>query len=258
MYRFSHYCFSVLFSALTLHWILLPPKACSQSNELPAIQIITSEYAPFNYLEDGRPTGFCTEIVQEILNELHMNVPIQTIPWARGYKMALKQENTLIYTTARIPEREALFQWAGILVESQTYLFSAKKRAIRLESLDQAHQYRIGTSREDLRTKYLINQGFMNLDQVANAEMNAVKLMKNRIDLWVEDEIAAAHTVRRLGHRPEAVLSKSLLLNMGSTPKGYLAFSLNTAPQLVELFQNALERIKIDGRYDDIRKKYVN
>lgn len=45
---------------------------------------------------------------------------------------------------------------------------------------------------------------------------------------------------------------------MGSTPKGYLAFSLNTTAQLVELFQNALERIKTDGRYDEIRKKYVN
>lgn len=70
-------------------------------------------------------------------------------------------------------------------------MYGFSQRAIKLDSLDQAHQYRIGTSREDLRTKYLINQGFMNLDQVANAEMNAVKLMKNRIDLWVEDEIAA-------------------------------------------------------------------
>ncbi|THB78567.1 MAG: amino acid ABC transporter substrate-binding protein [Desulfobacteraceae bacterium] len=258
MYRFLTLPYLMFFIALTALIIITPDKAASQSNKPLSIQIVTSEYAPFNYLENEKPTGLCTEIVQGILDELQMDVPIQTIPWARAYKMALKQENTLIYTIARTPQRESLFHWAGTLVESKTYLFSLKKQAIQLDSLDQARHHRIGAAREDIRAKYLISKGFLDLDQVVNAEMNAVKLINKRIDLWIEDETAAAHTVRKLGYSPEAILSKSLHVDMGNTPKGYLAFSLNTSPELVRAFSKALEKLKSDGRYDRIWKKYVD
>jgi polar amino acid transport system substrate-binding protein len=257
MYRFTLYYFVVFFTALTVLPAMITAKAYSQFNVLPAFHIVTSEYAPFNYLKDNRPTGFCTEIVQEILKDLHIDVPIRTLPWVRAYKKAIEQENTLIYTIARTPKREALFHWAGILVESKTYLFSMKKRVIKLDSLDEARQYRIGATRGDLRAKYLISKGFLDLDLVVNTEMNAVKLIKNRIDLWAEDEIAAIYTVRRLGHHPETVLSKSLHLKMENTPKGYLAFSLNTNLELVEAFSKTLEKLKLDKRYDSIRRKYI-
>lgn len=224
--------------------------------ELQNIRIVTSEFAPFNYLENGEPKGFCTEIVQAVLKELDLAVPITTLPWARAYQLALRQENTLIYTIARTPEREALFQWVGILVIGESYLFALKSRGIRLGSLDQARPYRIGVARNGIRARFLQSKGILDLDQVVNSRMNAVKLLNQRIDLWAEDELAAAHTIRQLGYEPDDILSKAFHLDLGMTPKGFLAFSLKTDPGLVSAFSETLEGLVKSKVYENLKKKY--
>ncbi len=223
----------------------------------PPIQVVTSEYAPFSYLENGRPKGFCTEIVQTLLKELGIRADIATLPWARAYNTALKKRNILIYTLARTPGRESLFQWVGVLVRGKSYLFSLKSRPIRLDSLDQAKAYHIGSGREDVRAAYLKNQGFKNLDLVIHAQMNARKLINGRIDLWAEGELAAVHTVRQLGYDPDKVLSKAFLLEMDTPLVGYLAFGIDTDPDLVRRFSKALEKLKQNKTYEHIKHKYI-
>lgn len=235
-----------------------PSDAESRSTHPPSVEIVTSNFAPFNYLQNGKPTGLCTEIVRMLLKDRSISAPIVTLPWARAYKTALKQKNTLIFTIARTREREHLFHWVGILVTGRSYLFSLKNRFIGLNDLDHARHYRIGAALDDIRARYLSGAGIFELDLVVDSRMNAIKLLNQRIDLWAEDELAAVHTIRQLGYDPGEILVKSLPLDLKPVPTGYLAFSLDTDTHLVEAFKNALGKLMQTKEYITIKNKYIH
>ncbi|MBU0972475.1 MAG: transporter substrate-binding domain-containing protein [Proteobacteria bacterium] len=245
----------ILFFILGLCQTDLPAHAHSLPTNPGEIRIVTSEFAPLSYSETGVTKGFCTEIVQGIVAELGVSASISVHPWARAYQIALKQKNTLIYTIARTPEREPLFQWVGVLISGTSYLFSLKNSQIRLSSYGQANGYKIGAARNDARSKHLMEKGVDHLDIVATPQMNAIKLINRRIDLWVEDELVAAHTLKRLGYQPFDTIQKVFPLDFKLF--GYLAFSLETDKQLVIAFKTALEKIIANGTYDKIKTKYL-
>ncbi len=220
------------------------------------INIVTSEFPPFNYVENGKDSGFCTEIVQAILQDLNFQGTIKTYPWARSYQMALKQKNTLIYTIARTPERENLFHWVGVIISGKTYLFSLRENQINLDSLSQANRFNVGAVLNGIRAKYLSANGVKNLDLVVDSESNALKLIKKRIDLWAEDELSAVYVLKRMGYNSKLILEKSFELNLKLD--GYLAFSLNTNKAVIERFQNSLQKLKNNGEYEKIKKIYIH
>ena len=41
---------------------------------------------------------------------------VHLVPWNEGYQAALTGNNTVIFSTARLPERESSFKWAGPIV----------------------------------------------------------------------------------------------------------------------------------------------
>ncbi len=61
------------------------------------ITIVTEEWAPFNYEENGKVIGFSTELLREMLSHLKIEAPIKIYPWARAYQLTLKNKNTLLF-----------------------------------------------------------------------------------------------------------------------------------------------------------------
>jgi len=241
----------LIWSVGLLFWGLVITAAAQEGS----LTIVTSEFAPFNYVENGESKGFCTEIVREVLKELKLEVPIQTHPWSRAYQIALKQRNTLIYTIARTPAREELFRWVGVLISGRTYLFSRQGNPVDLKTLEDSKPYTIGAVRNGIRSAFLGNRGFTNLDLVKDSRTNAVKLLSGRIDLWLEDELSAVFIIKTLGHSPGHTIRRALALDL--VLNGYLAFSKNSDPQLVAAFKRVLDQLIISGVYMDIKSKYL-
>ena len=93
------------------------------------------------------------------------------------------------------------------------------------------------------------------MDLVADGKINAVKLLTERIDLLLEEELATAYIFKKMGHDPRKILEKAYELDL--ILHGYLAFSKKSDPELVKQFKKALETMKADGRYNDIIKEYI-
>ena len=105
--------------------------------EQPAFQIITADFPPYDYEEDGQMKGLSTEFVQAILEDLGMEADITSYPWKRAYIMATKEKNVLIYTLARVPAREGKFHFIGEVVPRIAYFFKLAKRTdIQVDSIE--------------------------------------------------------------------------------------------------------------------------
>jgi polar amino acid transport system substrate-binding protein len=220
------------------------------------VTVVTEEYPPYNYTENGKVTGVFTEIVEAILKTAGVDYTITAYPWTRSYDMALKNSDVLIYGIVRTPERETLFKWVEIIMPFDIYFFKLKDRKdIQLSDLEDAKKYSIGVVRGDVREQYFQSKGFMQLDPVRTNELNLEKFYNKRFDLIAIDEISAAYFCKkgkydfsgmeRIFHLPD--LSKGL----------YIAFSKNTSDSIVEKCRNAFQKIKADGNYDTIRSKYL-
>lgn len=217
--------------------------------------IVTEELPPYNYEENGVAKGMSTEVVQAVLAETGLQAEILFLPWARSYLMAQTRKNTLIYSMARIPEREALFEWVGIVCPISTSFFKlASNDDIEIGSLDDARDYVIGVTLKNVNHTYLESKGFTRFELESQDLINMRKLAHGRIDLVPFDEASFYYQVRRDGMDPDLFEPVYRLEDLSKFL--YMAFSKNSDPALVERFRLGLQTIQENGVYDAIVARY--
>jgi polar amino acid transport system substrate-binding protein len=241
------------FKKISRKW--LPEENIPEIRPLPAkskiasakLKIFTEDSPPANYLDNGKLKGVSVEIVREILRRLKLPDKIQTVPWARGYTLALTQSNVALFSTTRLPQREKLFKWVGPLY-SQTWGFYARKdSAIQISSLEEAKTVsRIGTYHKDAKEQYLLAKGFRNLVSTNRNLSNIRHIMDGTIDLWVSSDFNMSYQTRQAGLDPDRLK----LVFPIKRVENYIAFSVQSADSLVNLWQQTLDEIKEDGTYN--------
>ena len=236
-------------------WACAPPVQAHET-----MRVLTEEYPPFNFTDNGKITGLATEVVQAVLKEINIEGQFQSVPWARAYDTAQASENVLIYSINRSKEREKLFKWVGQIHPTNFYLFALKDHHIHLTRLEDAKRLQTGTVNQDIGQQYLAAQGFSvghNLQSSATYELNYIKLKLGRIDLWVMNEQGAYFIASKAGDDPAVVLSKALRIADLSGDGNYMAFGPKTSDAMVERFRKGLETIKNNGIYDALQKKWL-
>lgn len=246
--------FALLLTALA--W-LGAPAAWAEAE----LQVVTEELPPFNMTVDGRITGLGTELVEAVLKEADLKGGIQSMPWARAYDLALHDENVLIYSMARIPEREAQFQWIGAISPTRWYLYSLAGHSIPLTRLEDAKRYQIGVVKQDASELYLSGHGFRigeNLQSSNRRELNYEKLKSGHVDLWIANEVNATWLVRQAGDDPARTLVKALPIpDLGGETGLFIAVSLRTSPEVVARLRQAMQRLQDNGSYAAIARKWM-
>ncbi len=224
------------------------------------LRILTEEFPPYNYTENGRITGFSTEVVQAVLKEIKLQGEFQSMPWARAYETAQNAEGVLIYSIGRNPLREKLFKWVGVIAPTQYYLYSLPQRKLTLQQLDQAKAFQIGTVNEDVGEQFLIAKGFIkgqNLQSSVKYELNYEKLKLGRVDLWIMTDLVAVYLARQAGDDPAKTLARSFAIPDLDSDGYYMAFGAQTPDALVQRLAKGLATIKSNGTYDALKKKWL-
>jgi polar amino acid transport system substrate-binding protein len=224
------------------------------------LRIVTEELAPYNMTQGGQITGMSTEVVQAVMKEVGVQAPIHSMPWARAYDIALNDDNVLIYSITRTPQREKLFKWVGVIAPTHWYLFARADRGLSLRTLDDARKLQVATVNEDVGEQYLASKGFAigkNLQSSNRYEFNYEKLKLGRVDLWIANELNALYLARQAGDDPERLMVRAFDLTELATDGGLnMAFSVKTPDATVERFRKALETVRRNGTYDAIRRRW--
>lgn len=225
-----------------------------------SIKILTEEFPPYNFTENGKITGFSTEVVEAVLKEIKVQGDFQSMPWARAYQTAQATPSTLIYSIGRTKEREKLFKWVGVIAPADYYLFSWHGRNLKLDVLEDAKKYQTGTVNEDVGEQFLVANGFVkgkNLQSSVKYEFNYEKLKLGRVDLWIMGELTGYYLARQAGDDPTKVLVKAHHLAGLGSEGYYMAFGIKTPDTLVDRFRQGLETIKKNGTFDALKRKWL-
>jgi len=220
------------------------------------LMIVTEDLPPYNYLDNGKPTGLSTEVVETVLARTGHNPDIQFLPWARAYQIALTQPNTLIYSIARTGDREELFAWVGTIAPFGASLYQrAKAPRLKLQSLSDARVYQVGVYRGDVKESFLRANGFVNLQTTEDDRLNLRKLMLGRIDLIAIDDSVLISLLKKEGIDPMDIRRVMPIDDLSGNL--YMAFNKDTPKDLVDTFRKGLEDIKADGTFEQILRKYL-
>ncbi len=224
-----------------------------------SLNVVTEEYAPYNYSHLGQVEGLGTQIVKATLQRAGFEYRIKILPWSRALHLAQNNPNTLIYSISRTLEREPYFYWIGPIATIESHFFSLKSRQDiqPFSQLKDARKYRIGSIRDDYIEQFLLLHGFTNLQRNNNHQANLDKLLLGRIDLWpVSKETASYYlALRDLSFDQELKLVHTISAFSGT--ELYMAMGLDTPIEIVEQLRQALVQLKSDGTYESLIKQYL-
>lgn len=239
---------------LLLAAFLLPAQTVVQAKEACSIRLLTENEPPFNFPGEHGPQGFTVDVVRELQERTGTKGQIIILPWARAYAAALTEPDTGLFTVSRIPERDSLFQWVGPVMVSSWGLYARPESNLHLKNLEDARQLSgISVYRSDVREEYLRQAGFVNL-HTSPAFANSVRMMlSGRVPVVVAGEIDIDHQLQRMDLPPETV---ERVLTLKHTSQ-YIAFSLQTEPELVRRWQQALEEMHADGTLARLHARWL-
>lgn len=223
------------------------------------IKFVTEDLPPLQIENENQsPTGALIELVNLIIKDADIDAEITIYPWARSYEIALNQPNTFIFSMLRSNEREDKFQWIGKLFTIKSYLATLQSNAeIKINTIDDAKRYSVGSIRHDLAESYLLNKGFIpkkNLYVSSKYPTLWSTLYSGRTDLVFTNSIVWRHEIIKASLDPEQIKLVYEIKDFASDL--YLAANLTTDKALINKIKNSFAAIKADGRYDNIMTKW--
>jgi polar amino acid transport system substrate-binding protein len=248
---------------------LLLTVGCLSHREPDASKSVTLTYyteqlPPYNYQENGTLQGLSVDLLESVTEELGAKVDreeVHLVSWTEGYQTVLTQPGTLLFSTARLPEREASFKWVGPIYTGQKVLFARRDREMSINRPEDLADYKIGVITDDSAIPQLLALGVAR-DQLVVASDPLViitKLEQGELDLWCYGEDAGNYFAEQQTGRYRYFKVVYTLQEY----ELYYAFNRDTPDSTVQAFQRALDAVKEEkdaggiSRYERILGRYI-
>ncbi len=224
-----------------------------QTESLPLL-IITAPYEPFVFPPDAELKGLDYDVTEAVFRMLQIPVKIKFYPFKRCLYMMRNQEADALIDLVRTEERDTYMVFPGEpLSESSLMIFYHKGHRPQIETLDDLKSYQFGAQYGSEYPQELA-EVLIKREDVKLMEQNFQKLVSDRIDIMVENQIVGRYIASRMG-----ILDQIEVLEL---PKAfptqyYLGFAKKEGyDHLAVQISQALVQFKQSQAYHDILVKY--
>ncbi|MCD2176361.1 substrate-binding periplasmic protein [Rhizobium sp. C1] len=213
-----------------------------------SLHLLTEDYPPYNYEEDGVLKGIAVDLVKAVMADAGLQYEMTLQPWARAYSLALNTPGSCVFSTVHTKERADLFEWVEPLFTTEAYLVRKSGSGIRPANLEEAKRYLIGTQLGDYTENLLKQNGFTRIDLTSEIDLSVKKLLAGRIDLMPMAASMLAD-LQRQGLPVEA----AVILN---TSLDALACNRQTDADALRRMRSSLKKLIADGTRSGIFQRY--
>ncbi|WP_457439207.1 substrate-binding periplasmic protein [Pseudomonas sp. TE3786] len=219
-------------------------------------QVVTEEWAPYNYLENQQLTGMATDIVRAIMALTGDDFEVLVLPSMRATLALQNRPKTIMYSLFRTRQREPLYKWVGPIVEESIFPYQLAQGRPPVYSMEQLQRVaKITTRHAGLVPERMLALGFSNLDRSANQSRQLYRmLLAGRTDVIVGDTPAGVeYYSRELNIAPGVLRQIPVEIHRSAL---YIAFSRDSDDTLVAAWASALEQLRQSGELQRIRQRY--
>ncbi|MEJ6005690.1 transporter substrate-binding domain-containing protein [Paucibacter sp. AS339] len=236
---------------------LLPCGWVRASDQGQVLHGFTENLPPLNYSGETGPAGFSVELLRMMASEAKLKLDIEVQPWVRAVRSAGESRDSLLFSLARLPEREAQYQWVGPISERRIVIYRLSKRTdLSFAGFGELGGSRLGAVRESAAGKQLLALGLKSDEDIEWAQddaSNLRKLLASRMEYLVMLDWAAAWNLRQL-KLPFSALTQ--VHELDTRLSYWYGLHQNFDPATRQRLQAALDALKRDGRYAKLRQRY--
>jgi polar amino acid transport system substrate-binding protein len=229
-------------------------QVCAQGNPLT---ILTEEWPPYNYVENGDLKGFSVEIARSIMRELKIDNKIEVYPGIRATSMLNANRRVMFFTLLRTPERENKYKWIGPIGLDAIYFYKKKGNPLVVNTIEDVRKAKVVACRyAGLVYNTLKGLNFNNLDASTDNSVEIyTKLLNGRCELAVSDSpLGVRYWLKKMGYPEDSLVQTPVKVVESEL---YIACSLDIPQAEISLWQKALDKIKSTGEYDKLYRHYL-
>jgi polar amino acid transport system substrate-binding protein len=191
------------------------------------------------------------------LKDAGIDYRIEFLPWARALQSSRTQPNSLLFTAARTPEREPMYEWIGPFAPRRTVLMGLRSGP-HPATLDASRSLRIGVINGDAGMEYLKSQGFVvgqNLVPVSQRNDLVRLLAVKGIDLIAANPIMLRAVAAQAG---QATADIENVMTLVDEPRGGFYFAVNKQSNaaLLRKLHAAFQHLRDSGQLAALQARH--
>ncbi|SMC29433.1 extracellular solute-binding protein, family 3 [Andreprevotia lacus DSM 23236] len=221
------------------------------------LRAYTEEFAPFNYTEQGQPRGLSVHLLDEIAKRAGLSIDTRFMPWQRAVNSNADDTNSILFTTVRTVQREALYRWVGPIDDCDVVLIKlARNRRIQIDKPADMARYTVGVPSVGADQDILHNLGYpMRTVTGVPANGSIVRMLyAGRFELVSGVLLSYAWQARQLGLPAEQLqVAWPIQRNRGC----YYAFNPQVDPALFQRFDAAFKALAQEGKLKALREQII-
>ncbi len=250
--------------------ILITIVACRKDDDnknaelisrIKAFTYLTEHYPPLNYEEEGKLYGVSVDVLEALFGKMNVQLTrddISLLPWSEAYQETLSIENRMLFSTARIPERELLFKWVGPIAPEKTIVVGLAANNIAITAPTDLNNYAVGVIEDYAAILVLMDQGVLSESMIRFPDVEQMyrALANGEVDCLVYSETGNTLIIPALGLNSEDFET----LYMVAVVENYFAFNINTPDDIIGFFQQSMDELKLDKAEDgsSVYEKILN
>ena len=220
----------------------------------PIVNVLAEVLFPISYQDNANKEikGFATDIIRSVLDEANLEYTLKIYPWTRAYTSVINIPNTLIYSVARIPEREEQIIWLQKIITLNYSLYTPNKSLID-KSLDDVKNMYITVTENGVSHSTLVKLGFHNFIFIDDFNRISQLVDRNRIEIIFTSSFWYKHNK----HSFSKQLYKLKNIDLSTSDISlYFGLNKNSDPTVVSKLSKAFKVIKDNGKFDKIVNSY--
>lgn len=210
------------------------------------LRVVLEISPPHQTLDKGKVGGLTTAVVEAMLQQAGLSPSFEVYPWARAFRIAATTPDVLIYNMARTPEREAQFEWIGVVTRYKFGLLKLSLREdIQISQLADIKHYVVGAQREDFSAEWLrdaAKQPPEKLELQPDVIETWRLLVNGKLDLMIDDPQAIDDMLQQ--HHLERSDIEFVLFPPELEQQTWIALKKGSSPALVQRLRMAYQRIE--------------
>ncbi|MCP4161844.1 MAG: ABC transporter substrate-binding protein [Deltaproteobacteria bacterium] len=218
------------------------------------IKIIMEPFPPYNYVKDGKVTGFATEIILKIMSDLGVNYEINQYPDARVHSMLQSHKGIMAYVLFRTTEREKKYKWIGPIATDHIHLYKRKGSKLKVNSIEDVKNSNIAAFHRGVVFDRLKELGFKKIDKSPSVDSIFKKILFGRVNFMVGlPDLGVVHWLKLNDHPQNALLKTKVRIE---TYDMYIVCTKDIPDSIVNKWQKSLDKIKASGEFDRVLNSY--
>ena len=221
-------------------------------------------YPPYSFKDKGKVTGIYADIIQHALDEMKDTSRISAMPWKRGLSGLETKSIDALFPPYYRPKQRPYMSYSTDILNETLVIVCNSKASGRLNSFPEDYKgISLGKNAgfapgEDVEKA--VKSKMITLHEAKGMTANLKKLIKNRIDCYVNDRLSILYELKKMAARGEydgTSISETHVLGI---EKGYLGINTGAANDVkafIDKFNGVIEGMKSSGKIDEVIAKYT-